>query len=340
MFRKLAKIVLIDEIKLIDNADSIELAICGGWQCVVKKGEVSVNDKVVYFEIDSFIPHTLAPFLSKGKEPRIFNGISGERLKTVKLRGALSQGLILPLSIVDGIVSEDDLEIGKDLTEILNIQLWEPPLQYTSSGMPKGNFPIFIPKTDQERIQNLKHELESYKDQQLEFEITEKLDGSSMTVYVNGDESGVCSRNLDLKFEEDNQYWYIEKKYDIINKLKSLNRNIAIQGEIIGEKIQGNYYKITEKDFYVFDIYDIDARRYFTSDERIDLCNILGFKHVPVLEKYFRFSTDANINSILLTADDVSLLNVNVDREGLVFKCTRSPDIHFKAISNKFLLKN
>ena len=98
MERQLATIRRIAEIKPIEGADVICSYRVDGWWVVGKKDEFKVNDLVVYFEIDSWIPHEIAPFLSKGKEPREYNGIKGERLKTIKLKGSLSQGLILPLN--------------------------------------------------------------------------------------------------------------------------------------------------------------------------------------------------------------------------------------------------
>ena len=99
--RKLATIRRIDAIRPIPDADAIECAVIGGWSVVIKKGEYRAGDLAVYCEIDSWIPHELAPFLSKGQEPREFEGIRGERLRTVKLRGTTSQGLLLPLSVLE-----------------------------------------------------------------------------------------------------------------------------------------------------------------------------------------------------------------------------------------------
>ena len=99
--RKLATIRRIDAIRPIPDADAIECAVIGGWSVVIKKGEFGAGDVAVYCEIDSWIPHELAPFLSKGQEPREFEGVRGERLRTVKLRGTTSQGLLLPLSVLE-----------------------------------------------------------------------------------------------------------------------------------------------------------------------------------------------------------------------------------------------
>ena len=99
--RKMARIVKIDAINPIPDADAIEVATVGGWKVVVKKGEYSVGQLAIYCEIDSFIPTTIASFLTKpGHTPKVYEGVEGERLRTVKLRRQLSQGLLLPLEIL------------------------------------------------------------------------------------------------------------------------------------------------------------------------------------------------------------------------------------------------
>jgi RNA ligase (TIGR02306 family) len=135
--RKLATIRKIDELNPIEGADAIECAVVGGWKVVVKKGEYQVGDEAIYCEIDSWIPHELAPFLSKGKEPREYEGVKGERLRTIKLRGQLSQGLLLPLGISVYDVNAE-LNEGDDVTEHLNIKKWEKPINAQLAGVCKG----------------------------------------------------------------------------------------------------------------------------------------------------------------------------------------------------------
>lgn len=178
--RKLATIRKISEIKPIEGADKIELVCIDGWQVVTKKGEYQANDLVVYLEVDSWVPNELAPFLtSEGKEPKVYNEVKGERLRTKKLRGELSQGLVLPFEVLsvehDGSIGIGDWKEGDDVTELLGIQKWEPTIPIQLSGVAKGNFPSWVPKTDQERIQNLTKEYESYK--QEVWQVTEKLHG-------------------------------------------------------------------------------------------------------------------------------------------------------------------
>lgn len=348
--RKLATVKTIDAIDPIENADAIEVATIGGWKVVVKKGEFSVGDLAVYIEIDSFVPHNLAPFLSKGKEPREYNSIKGERLRTIRLRGQISQGLLLPLNTAIGGIpwiknTSNEIVIvreGDDVSDCLGIQKWEAPVPTCLAGSVRGNFPSYIPKTDQERIQNLSKELEQWKTESLTWEVTEKLDGSSMTVYCfqkdaeHDSDSGVCSRNLDLKKDEKNTFWKVAIREQLIEKLQSTGKNLAIQGELIGEGIQGNRYGIRGHEFFLFDVYDITEGRYFTPEQRRNLAKELDIKHVPV---YLECSgVDYSIQELLVEAESKSHFNIDTEQEGLVFKCNEK-ELSFKVISNKFLLK-
>ena len=334
--RKLATIRKIDLIRPILDADAIECAVVGGWTVVIKKGDFKAGDLAIYCEIDSWIPTDLAPFLSKGKEPREYNGVRGERLRSVKLRGQLSQGLLLDRFVALDKVGE--IHEGMDMSDLLNIVKYEAPVPACLAGKARGMFPSFIPRTDQERIQNLTTELSNWVALGLTWELTEKLDGSSMTVYVNADDSGVCSRNLNLYDTEGNTLWQVAHRDQIITAIQDSQRNIAIQGELIGEGIQGNPYKIKGQSFYVFDIYDIDKRSYMTPTERRDFCEFHELLHVPVIvdDKDLGMGT---VEELLSWANDKSRLNPQADREGLVFKCNER-QISFKTISNKYLLKH
>lgn len=355
MERKLATIRRIAEVKAIEGADLICAYRIDGWWCVSKVNEFKVDDLVIYFEIDSWIPHEVAPFLSKGKEPREFNCVKGERLRTIRLKGQLSQGLILPLNGTQFPESlEKELKEGDDVTAELNIQKWEKPIHSSMFARAKGNFPWFIPKTDEERVQNLSKEIEEWKRyQSSDWEVTEKLDGSSMTVFFNNGEFGVCSRNLHLKTEDDNTFCNTARKYQIEEKFREcvfhyydpiiqLNvplLNIAIQGELVGPGIQGNRYNLAEHRFYVFAIFDIEQQKYLIGEDRFSICSAMKLDHVPVLHTKFNIDWLMNIDSILMIAEDKSIL-FDVEREGIVFKNQKNTNLHFKAISNKFLLKN
>jgi RNA ligase (TIGR02306 family) len=329
MTRKLATIRKIDALTPIDGADAIECATVGGWKVVVKKQEYQVGDLAVYCEIDSWIPTELASFLSKGKEPREFEGIKGERLRTVKLRGQLSQGLLLPLTSA----GEFALNEGDDVSESLNIVKWEMPMNAQLAGMARGNFPSLIPKTDQERIQNLKKEIANAAVAGMQFEVTEKLEGSSMTVYLIDGVFGVCSRNLDLKETEGNTFWQVARRDNIEAKM---HWDFAIQGELIGPGIQGNIYKLSQPEFRVFDVYDISNGCYLNPADRRALVTNLGLQHVPVLLVDKDLGV-GSVDEILQWAEGASKLNDKVEREGIVFKEVNG-GMTFKAISNKYLL--
>lgn len=364
--RKLARLAQITDIQPIPGADAIEVAtVDGGWKVVVKKDEYKVNEVAIYCEVDSWIPHSIAPFLSKGKEPRVYEGVEGERLRTVKLRGQISQGLLLKLREVPlseqtpvfarphpvySFTSDDGADIftfcvplGEDLSDILEIQKWEAPVPAQLAGNVEGAFPSYIRKTDQERCQNLPTEI--FTDHVNDtYEVTEKLEGSSMTVFRKDGHVGVCSRNLELKDEGDNTFWKVAKECGLIRFLtEEYHRNIAIQGELIGEGVQKNYYGIKGHRFYVYDIYDIDEGKYWGATMRGAFINSseLGLLHVPVT--YLGFLSELNItdlDKLINFADGHSIINESKAREGLVFKSITDPQFSFKAISNKYLLKN
>lgn len=334
MERIMAKVVRIDDVRKHPNADSLDLCMVGGWQVVAKLGEYKTGDIAIYCETDSWIPRTIAEFLYEG---RTFNGVEEERLRTVKLRGELSQGLLLPLQVLE---AEQAImcRVGDNVTETLGIQKYEKPLPAALGGVAKGNFPSFIPKTDQERVQNLTRELENYQGEV--FEVTIKLDGSSCTIYYTPEQQGVCSRNLDLVETEGNAFWQASKKYNVIEKLQqhyeATGQQLAVQGEVIAPNIQGNYEEVAELEWHVFDVFDIGAQRYLLPVERQQLVKNLGFNHVPVFHPQFFLRHSCGE---LLTMAEGEGMNKGVKREGLVFKHLEA-DFSFKAISNSYLLKN
>lgn len=333
--RKLASIQRVQEIKPIDGADAIEAIRINGWWVVDKKGLHNVGDLVVYIEVDSWVPHELVPFLSKGKEPREFNGVKGERLCTVKLRGQLSQGFLLPrYSVLDKVGEIFD---GMDVSELLGIQKWEPTVPAILAGNAKGVFPSDVPKTDQERIQNItQQEFEKLKLQV--FEVSEKLEGSSCTMYLDTEgEFHVCSRNLELHRDENNSFWKAAIHYNVEQEMKDNGLfGYAIQGELIGPGIQGNIYGLTHTDFCVFDIYSTVENKYIDGMTRRFLTKWIKLKHVPVLSSNFKLTS---VDELLTIANGSSEVGSKPNREGLVFKAERSPMVSFKAISNEYLLK-
>lgn len=334
--RKMASIRKIDAIAPIDGADAIEVATVGGWKVVVKKNEFAVGDSAVYCEIDSWIPTELAPFLSKGKEPREFEGVKGERLRTVRLRGQISQGLLLNLD--NALSFTNSFVEGDDVSEVLGIVKWEMPVNAQLAGLVKGNFPTQIPKTDQERVQNLKKELEVIPTSVL-FEVTEKLEGSSMTCYLIDGEFGVCSRNMDLKRDENNSFWATAIREDVESKMRDTGPDgqFAIQGELIGPGIQGNIYKLSSTEFYVFDVYNIQSGEYLKPAARRALIERMGLNHVPLINS--GYPVVPSIDGLLEAAEGKSILNAKQEREGIVFKQVDG-GMTFKAVSNRYLIKS
>lgn len=339
--RVMARVVRIDAVEKHPNADALDICTVGGWRVVTKIGEYKAGDLAVYCEIDSWIPADIAPFLSKGKEPREFNGVKGERLKTARLRGVVSQGLLLSMNVLnveqDGVVFESLADDGCDVSEILHIVKWEAPVPACLAGMMRGNFPTDVPKTDQSRCQNLVAEINAAYEAGLLFEVTEKLEGSSCTMYLDvNNDFHVCSRNLDLKEDDSNSFWQAAKMYDVNQRMLDFGMTgYAIQGELIGNKLNGNIYRLSGIDFYVYDIYDVHAGKYLSPEQRRKVVADLGLKHVPVLEKHTTLGT---VEDLIAFADGKSMLYDTL-REGVVFKQVDGP-MTFKAISNEYLLKS
>lgn len=335
--RKLASIRKIAEVKSIPEADKICAYRVDGWWVVDSVLKYKVDDLVVFVEVDSFVPHELAPFLSKGKDCHEYEGVKGERLRTIRLKKQLSQGLLLP--IPDDTIKGAGVLIaeGLDLTDHLGILRWEKPVNAQLAGMARGNFPSEVPKTDQERIQNLSRELVDYKKDT--WSITEKLDGSSCTFYLDSaGEFHVCSRNLDLKEDTTNSFWEVARKYKIEDTMRRhFMLGMAIQGEMIGEGIQGNQYKV-KLDFFVYDMFNTNTREYILPIQLKSACEKIGLKHVPILNENANIE-DQTIESLLQYAEGKSMLNAS-NREGIVLKSNTVHDCSFKAISNSWLLKN
>lgn len=331
--RQLVSIETISDIQPIENADNIEVATVKGWKVVVKKDEFKVGDVAVYFEVDSWIHKDLAPFLKSNAKTTSFLGIEGALLKTVKLRGQISQGLLLPMSYVnDYMLARPDYLGEMSLEDRLGVVKFELPTKDNTGYQ----FPSFIPKTDQDRVQNL-----NLSEYQGFYEVTEKLDGSSMTVFYRQDDDnfGVCSRNIMFKDEVNNNFTYAEKTIKLLSKLKQSGLSLAIQGELVGPSIQGNPYKLTENKFRCYNVFDIDNQEYLLPESAQKFCRYNDIPYVPELCPV-RLDSNAgfNIDSLLTFADGESYLNPSVKREGLVFKNINTRQ-SFKVISNAWLLK-
>ena len=328
--RKLATIRTISKIEPIDGADLLELCHIDGWQCVVTKGKHQPAERVVYFEIDSFLPNEPQyEFLRKSCFKSVEGLGEGFRIKTIKLRGQLSQGLVMSLA---DLYLRSDLPDGDDVTAVLGVKKYEKPVPSQLRGQMAGSFPPFIPKTDQERVQNCYRKL----DKEAVWEATIKLDGTSLTAYTHEGKIGVCSRNYELK-DDGNAYWEAAKAcglIDILEALRECGNSLAFQGELMGPGIQGNRENLFEKTFFLFDIYDISDREYMIPEDRIESANIYGIKHAPIIGHLT--IGNRTIDDILAISNRASLNNPVA--EGVVWKRLDGKD-SFKAINNKFLLK-
>lgn len=359
MERKLVTIQKIEEIKPIPGADKIEALRIKEWWVVAQKGQgYEVGGRVLFFEIDSFLPDLPQyEFLKKGSslKRQLVNGEIkiGIRLKTIKLRGQISQGLVMPESVFpkcDQITSkegkaryEEIYPIGYDITEAMDVIKYEPPVPAELAGVAKGFFPSFLRKTDEERVQNIGDILKSHIDEQ--FYVTEKLDGASMTVYKKDGALGVCSCNLEYKESETNTLWKLAKEYDLLNQLPD---NFAVQGECVGSSIQGNPYNMQDQDFFVYNVFDITKQEYLDYDAMKLFCEERGLSLVPLIDSNFyidEFYTKAE--NLLAMAEGASYLNESVRREGIVIRPIVEKKemiggslqrFSFKVISNSYLL--
>ncbi|KAF3906732.1 hypothetical protein AA313_de0201854 [Arthrobotrys entomopaga] len=377
MSRKLVTVRRVGSVKPIPGADRIELATVDGWAVVVKVGEFAPNDRAIFFEIDSYLPAADSrwEFLEPGFT--VWNQWKGYRIKTAKLRGQISQGVLRTLNdfpevgeVIKDLEERHGVEKAEKMVreisfaEVLGVKKYEPPEpdSNTSGGEKPGRpFPSFIPKTDQERVQNLPGVFTTYADEV--FQETTKMDGSSMTVYFLRERCpiietmepinpikeptaasirgrfGVCSRNLDLFEIQGGNFWTVARRNELAEKLSELRKNYAIQGELCGSSIQKNFegFEPGVHEFFVFSVWDIDKQSYLEPKAVEELAAKLKLKHVPV-NGYYRLGDIAtNVQTLLKRAEGKGINGKK--REGIVLKQVDGP-LSFKAISNSYLLKH
>lgn len=349
--RTLASIQKIESLEPIPGADAIEKARVLGWNVVVKKGEHKPGDVVVYCEVDSLLPERpefeflrpcyKPPFINTAGETVLRGGF---RVKTIKLRGQVSQGICFPLSILPDPVLGTALE-GTDVTDALGIVKWEIPEELGGiRGVPRSTFPDGIPKTDETRIQVLGGLVAACCKQR--FVRTEKLDGSSFTAFVRSGEFAVCSRNQTLdQSDMTHAFCALAARLGLAEKMRTLSVTIgdfAIQGEVVGPKIQQNKYALAEHRLFVFDVFLLGPAEYMDPASARVVVGSLGLESVPDLGT---FTLDHKIDDLVAMAEGKSLLNPKIEREGIVLrpevpaKDDRGNRVSFKAINPRFLLK-
>lgn len=359
--RKLATLERIIDINPILDADSIERVTIRGWNVVVNKGNFKVGDLVIYCEIDSLMPERPEfEFL----RPR------GFRIRTIKLRGQVSQGIVFPLTILESIgkfqsvigdlrwetllllnISDKNgntaipIVEGEDLTEALGITKYEPPIPAELSGIAKGLFPSHSIKSDEERVQNLTDHYDEYKKNT--WIATEKLDGTNGNFFIYNNEFSVASRNLELKENETNSFWKVARQINLEEKMRNfMHKNslgaLTIQGELIGEGIQKNKYKLKGQEIRFFRAFDPIKYQFFPYDYFLVMMIDMDLKTVPIINN--NFTLPESYNDLISYADGQSKL-VDAPREGIVF-VAKNPSynnngrLSFKVLSNKFLLKH
>lgn len=358
--RALAHIEKIDWIKPIEGKDRIALAGVLGWTVIIQKSDYEIGQKCVFCEIDSVFPEKPEFEFLRSKKFRI---------KTMKMSGVLSQGICFPLSILP----EGNYEIGDDVTDIIGITQYEPTMdkeevsdtenEKTVKKYPKflmrwvwfrklvlpkkqsKGFPSFISKTDETRIQNAPF----YLEMDCNYVATEKVDGQSGSFtlqrvkgkhFWNKDtyDFAVCSRNLRKWKKDTSSFWSVVEKYNIEKILHQLigdNEWVAIQGECVASNVQGNKYKVTEPDLYVFNLIYPSGR--VGSIEAKRIVGEYGLKFVPIIDESVNLK-GMSVADVLKYATGKSQLYDTL-REGIVFRSLDGKQ-SFKAVSPEFLIKH
>lgn len=342
--RKLATVQEIRNVTEVPNSDFLECVQVLGWKVVVRKNEFKTGDKCIYFEVDSFLP--IKPefeFLANSsyrKHPGLGEGF---RLKTMKLRGQISQGLVLKLSDLN---LDESLPIGTDLTEQLSIIKWEPIERYGNLGIAIQGLPFGLPKTNEIRVQTIPDIINEFKG--LEYYISTKIDGMSITMYLKDGQFGICNHGHQIIDNGASSLWRYAKEHKIEERMKALGyENIAIQGELAGPLIQKNRLKLKKAQWFVFNIIDIRNNL-----ERVDyymmkeMCEKLHLTMVPIEE------IGTSLNGEYPSLEDLlerskGFYESGLRKEGIVIRPTKpcysetlNDYLSIKVLNNDFLLKD
>lgn len=337
--RKLASIQYIHHITPIKGADKIECVHVLGWQCVANKGQFKAGDHCVYMEVDSFLPICKQfEFLKSNSYKK--NEILGEgfRLKTMKFRGQISQGLVQPLSILP----EGNYKLGEDVTALLGVRKWEMEERVTNGGTVVGDFPDGIAKTDELRVQSYPELIEEFKAIK-GYYISTKMDGTSMTMYWRDGHFGICGRNYEYADNDKCSMWRYAHENGIPERIaESKLPDIAIQGEFCGAGIQKNRLKLVKPEWYVFTVIDLKSHRRLPLSRMRELCKILKLKMVPVEEEREMFEY-SSVEMLLERAK--GKYDSGMNKEGIVirpiepvYSKTIEGPLSMKVLNNDYLL--
>jgi len=264
------------EIVPIPEADQIVQAIvvCGAggkWSGVVRKVDVSQGDIVEAYLPDSLLPATDRFAFMQSRKYRV---------RQARFKGCPSTCLIMPMG--EQMIMTSQTGIGMDITDIIGVTKYEKPIPASMSGKARGNFPAFIPKTDEPYYQKSQHLVEALQNQP--FYVTLKYDGCSGTAYLDGDNRfGVCSRNLELIDAPGCVWWEMAKKYRLEEALRNFGAPLAVQFEVIGPGVQGNPLGLKEHEIKVFDIYWTGIGQYGSLYDLKRFCRDSALPMVEVL---------------------------------------------------------
>ena len=344
--RKLASIQRIWKIEPIEGADRIELAHVLGWQCVVNKGQFQPMDTGVYFEIDSFLP-TRPEFEFMRATSYKKSDVMGEgfKLRTMRFRGEISQGLLLPLSQFPEIPAET--EIGTDVTELLGVKKWEIEERVTTGGTAIGTLPYDIPHTDETRVQEEPALIQAFAG--LEYYISTKMDGSSHSIGIDENGFHVTGHNYEYKDDGASSFYELVKARGYREKMEAFANKenlttFTIQGELCAPGIQQNRLRLIKPEWYVFTIRENGKRVGLRG--MLEICDLLGLEHVPIEEVGVDLpSKYPTVEALLARADGD--YPKGGKKEGIVVRPTEpvfcpliSASLSMKIVSNKYLLKN
>ncbi len=337
--RKVAFIAKIENLDPIKGSETLEVAKILGWTVVVKKDAFKVNDLVVYFTLGAVPDPSNAAFDHLKVKGRM------KQLKSKKVKGVLSQGAIVPLDTVKSYgVEPASVQVGQDMSAVMKVRkgVDEEEADVYVKDLPEQEpFPSFIPRTEEERLQNIPDVLKELAGQPVI--VTRKEDGCSASFALNAGRVYICSRNniWNKRTKASSQVYTIAEKYKLPEALKQLGRNIGIQGEIVGPGISENRLGLKDKEFRVFNVFDIDAQAYLGHAEMLEVCQKLGLNTVPVVYTGTLPADWLTVEDVLKYVETIKYTET-CPAEGIVVKTNRpAPDkrISFKLVSNLYLTK-
>lgn len=380
--RALAHIEKIEWVKPIEGADNIELIGVLGWICIAKIGEFKTGDTAVYIEIDSRCPENDGRFEFLASKHYKVKTMRLGKFKVISQGLALPITMfpeLIDKPIGSDVTNELKITYSSEDDVARKSNRVDPDAKYKSMmnrhkkvfkhslakrimknkigrkvmflifGKKKDNpknFPDWIVKTDETRIENAPFYLKDTN----KWVKTEKLDGTSCTFAVNKGKKNeyefiVCSRNVrqaDMDqdcYHKSNIYWELAEKYNIEPVLKLFATNngydrVVLQGEGVGS-VQGNPYNLTENRLYVFNLI-INGNRLGTV-EMAKFCDENGLRHVPIIDT--EYTLPSTMKEMKLEADGYSTINPKVKREGFVYRSTDGQK-SFKNVSREYLLKH